>query len=330
MKWARKICTKDIFKTLKITIAISIVVITIIFMNFKPAYKVTLSGKTIGFISNKELVNEEINKYTNDITGNVVDKKITDYPEYKFQFISRTQETNENEVIKIIEENSIITYKTYAINFNGEQKAIIDSQEEADNIINEIKKDLNEEIELNFDITEIYSNDFNITSEEDTKKNLNEIKLNKVAEYENKKIQEAQKVAQSLEENKKVNSSWKLEIPKIGLEATIVEGTASSTLNKYIGHFSETLREGGNIGLAAHNGGYRVNYFANINSLVPGDIIYYTYNGVTRTYSVVSQQIIEDTNWMVFEQTGIDILTLITCVDNAPESRLCVQAIRTN
>lgn len=203
MKWARKICTKDIFKTLKITIAISIVVITIIFMNFKPAYKVTLSGKTIGFISNKELVNEEINKYTNDITGNVVDKKITDYPEYKFQFISRTQETNENEVIKIIEENSIITYKTYAINFNGEQKAIIDSQEEADNIINEIKKDLNEEIELNFDITEIYSNDFNITSEEDTKKNLNEIKLNKVAEYENKKIQEAQKVAQSLEENKK-------------------------------------------------------------------------------------------------------------------------------
>lgn len=328
MKWVRKICTKDVFKPLKITVAISIVVIAITFMNFKPAYKVTLAGETIGFVSNKELVDEEINKYTNDISGNVVDKQITDYPEYEFQIISKTQETNESEIIKIIEENSIITYKTYAINFNGEQKAIIDSQEEADNIINEVKKDLSEEIELNFEVTEVYSNDFNVASEEDTRNSLNEVKLAKVAEYENEKKQEEEKKAS--ESTKTTSSSWRLEIPKIGLEATIAEGTSSGILNQYIGHFSETLREGGNIGLAAHNGGYRVNYFANINSLVSGDTIYYTYNGVTREYSVVSQRVIEDTNWMVFEQTGIDILTLITCIDGAPESRLCVQAIRTN
>lgn len=324
MKWVRKNCTKDVFKPLKITIAISIVVITIMFINFKPAYKVMVAGEAIGFVSNKELVNEEINKYTNDITGNIVDKKIIDYPEYNFQFISRNQETNEKEVIEKVEENAITTYKAYAINFNGEQKAIINSQEEADNIINEIKKDLNEEIELNFDVTEVYSNNFNVMSKEDTKKNLNEIKVAKVAEYESKK----QESVKAVEESKKTNSSWKLEIPKIGLEATIVEGTSAGTLNKYIGHFSETLREGGNIGLAAHNGGYRVNYFANISTLSSGDLIYYTYKGVTRTYSVTSQQIIEDTNWMVFEQTGIDILTLITCVNNAPESRLCVQAVR--
>lgn len=336
MKWARNNCTKDIFKTLKITIAISILVIVIIFMNFKPVYKVILAGETIGFVSNKELVNEEINKYANDITGNIIDKQIIDFPEYKFQFISRNQETDENKVIENVEENTITTYKTYVISFNGEQKAIIDSQEEADNIINELKKDLNEEIELNFDITEIHSKDFNVTSKEDTKKCLNEIKLAKVAEYETKKLEEeaaqkeAKKAAQVVEQEKRTNSSWRLEIPKIGLSASIVEGTSAKTLNQYIGHFSETLREGGNIGLAAHNRGYNVNYFANIKNLVANDVIYYTYNGVTRTYTVVSQTIIEDTNWMIFEQTGVDKLTLMTCVDNSPNLRLCVQAVRSN
>ena len=72
--------------------------------------------------------------------------------------------------------------------------------------------------------------------------------------------------------------NWYLEIPKINLEAEISEGTDSENLNRYIAHFEETVRENGNIGLAAHNRGYKVNYFSKIKELEKGDKIFYTYN----------------------------------------------------
>ena len=72
--------------------------------------------------------------------------------------------------------------------------------------------------------------------------------------------------------------NWYIEIPKIKLKAEIREGTDSDNLNKYIGHFTETVVENGNIGLAAHNRGYKVNYFENIKNLKKGDKIFYYYN----------------------------------------------------
>lgn len=71
---------------------------------------------------------------------------------------------------------------------------------------------------------------------------------------------------------------WYLEIPKIKLKAKIQDGTDSDILNRYIGHFEETPKENGNIGLAAHNRGYKVNYFENIKELNKGDKIFYYYN----------------------------------------------------
>ena len=71
---------------------------------------------------------------------------------------------------------------------------------------------------------------------------------------------------------------WQIEIPKIDLIAQISEGTSDVILNEYIGHFEETQKVNGNVGLAAHNRGYRVNYFARIKELELGDEIYYTVN----------------------------------------------------
>lgn len=352
MEWARNNCTKDVFKTLKITIIISTIAIFVViafliaFANFKLVYKVTLAGETIGFVSDKALVDKEINQYVNDTTENVIDKQITALPEYNLQFVSRSQNTDEDKVMEAIQNQTITTYKAYTVSFNGEQKAVVSSQDEADNLISEIKQGLNNEIDLNFDVDEVYSNDFNITPEEDAKSALNEVKVAKVAEYNKKKAdEEAARIAREKAEQEEAarkaasekaakaasvvdSSSWKLEIPKIGLKAVIVDGTTPGILNQYIGHFSETVNENGNIGLAAHNRGFKVNYFANIKDLVNGDIIYYTYNGVTRKYAVVSQEIIDQMDWSKLRQFGDDRLTMITCVSNRPTVRLCVQALR--
>lgn len=127
------------------------------------------------------------------------------------------------------------------------------------------------------------------------------------------------------EEN--TEETWKIEIPKISLIANISEGTTKETLNEYVGHFNITAKEEGNIGLAAHNRGYNVNYFQNLKSLEKGDEIKYTYKNFEKIYEVEKIRIIKDTDWEYLENTEENRLTLITCVENQPEYRRCVQAV---
>lgn len=137
-------------------------------------------------------------------------------------------------------------------------------------------------------------------------------------------------VSNNLNENIVTNQEWILEIPKINLIAEIAEGTSSEILNQYIGHFEKTSKQYGNIALAAHNRGYLVNYFKDLKELEIGDEIYYKYNGIQRIYIVDSKNIIKDTDVEVLENTEDDIITLITCVENQPEKRRCIQGIKKN
>lgn len=120
-------------------------------------------------------------------------------------------------------------------------------------------------------------------------------------------------------------NSWKVEIPKINLIAGIQEGVSSDILSQSVGHFEETPKTEGNIGLAAHNRGYRMNFFENIKKLEIGDKIIYTYEEATREYQVETLVIIKETDWSYLQETGDNRITLITCIKDSPEYRLCVQ-----
>ena len=93
-----------------------------------------------------------------------------------------------------------------------------------------------------------------------------------------------------------------------------------------MGHFEETSLQEGNIGLAAHNRGYEVNYFENLKSVKIGDEIIYQYNDFKMIYEIDTIEIIEDTDWSYLEETDENKITLITCVENEPSYRRCVQA----
>ncbi len=118
---------------------------------------------------------------------------------------------------------------------------------------------------------------------------------------------------------------WYIEIPIISLKANIKEGTEKETLDDYVGHFEETQKENGNVGLAAHNRGYKNNYFENIKKLKEDDSIFYNYKGKIKEYKVEKISIIKDTDWNCLENTEKNIITLITCVENQPEYRRCIQ-----
>lgn len=149
---------------------------------------------------------------------------------------------------------------------------------------------------------------------------------------EDSEVQNNNSILQT-EENFKIateESNWKIKIPKISLEASISEGTGKEVMDKYVGHFEETSKKSGNIGLAAHNRGYAVNYFARIKELKEGDEIIYKYNDFEKTYIVVENKIIKDTDWEDLEETEENKITLITCVENEPEYRRCIQGIEKN
>lgn len=124
------------------------------------------------------------------------------------------------------------------------------------------------------------------------------------------------------------SSLWQIEIPKINLVAPIEEGTTTEIMNEYVGHFTETPKDNGNIGLAAHNRGYRVNYFEKLKLLKENDLIIYTYKEKVSKYKVSQIGIIKDTDWSKLENTKENKLTLITCLENEPEYRRFVQAIK--
>ena len=117
-----------------------------------------------------------------------------------------------------------------------------------------------------------------------------------------------------------------INIEKIGLNATVKEGTSSEILLNYIGHIEETATYDGNVGLASHNRGCKNSYFARINELEEGDIIKYKTKFFERTYVVDNIQAIYETDWSLLESTEENKLTLITCIANKRNQRLCVQA----
>ena len=121
-----------------------------------------------------------------------------------------------------------------------------------------------------------------------------------------------------------------LKIEKINLNGTVKEGSTNEILRDYIGHIEETAKYDGNVGLAAHNRGNKYSYFARINELEPGDEIVYTTKYGERKYIVDTKKEILETDWSNLEETSDNRLTLITCIKNKVNQRLCVQAVQEN
>lgn len=169
------------------------------------------------------------------------------------------------------------------------------------------------------------------------KENINfEIpKKNIVVETANVNNIEEQKEKNNIEETKieeqvkaeEIPYEWGISIPRINLIAQISEGTTKEVMDKYIGHFVDTGVIKGNICLGAHNRGYPINYFENIKSLNKNDLIFYKKENKRYCFKVETVAVIRDTDWTYLEETEDNRITLITCVENEPDYRRCVQAI---
>ena len=152
--------TKDKRKLTAI-ISISIIIllaIGLVSKNYKVAYKVTLDGSVLGYINNKEeftcMVTNQVLNQSNENMELIV---LNHVPQYSLSLINANRTTDEESIIKILKLKADVTYKLYAITLDGEDKAYVDTLEEAQNQVNELTEQYKEKLESEFGIREVYT-----------------------------------------------------------------------------------------------------------------------------------------------------------------------------
>ena len=182
--------TKDALKALKIIVIATILIVAIIALKYKPAYAVTIAGETVGYVENEERLTKKINYFLNNKEGAIAFIEATINPEYKFMLVSRNTETIDSEIYAKVKDTAITTYRTYAISVDGEEKARVETQAQAEEIISSLKEGVEEEVNLDFGINEVFETENNASTNEDAVAALTIIKEEKIAAYEQAKAEE--------------------------------------------------------------------------------------------------------------------------------------------
>ena len=155
-------------------------VTAVIFIKYKPVYSVSLSGETLGYINEKSELNKELDEYMNKREGTVAIVDIAVMPKYNFELVSRDTTTKEDIILQEVEETAVITHRLYAVTVNGEEKAKVDTEIEAQDIISRLKTDLKDGVSFELGYTEVFTTEKTSTSEENAFNSLNEMQYNKI------------------------------------------------------------------------------------------------------------------------------------------------------
>lgn len=144
-----KFYTKEIFKFFSITLIAFGLIIAIVFIKYKPVYAVSISGEELGYVSSEENFNKEIEENIENYSAKNVDSvELSAKPEYELKLVNKSEETNEDSILIAMQKEMKITYKYYDILLNDEKIESVDTKEEAEEIINSMNNQNEEEISL--------------------------------------------------------------------------------------------------------------------------------------------------------------------------------------
>jgi sortase A len=103
----------------------------------------------------------------------------------------------------------------------------------------------------------------------------------------------------------------RMSIPRINLNAVVVEGTSHKALLRGPGHLSDTPAPGdpGNSVISAH----RDTFFRHIYELSKGDVVNIQRNGRSYNYEVTGKKVVDPSDLSVLKPSPDARLTLITC-----------------
>lgn len=152
-----KYYTKETIKLMKLIAIALVIVMVILFVKYKMAYQVTLAGEQIGYVASKMELENTIQNMLNHKDANIAFVDIDVLPEYQLMLVNNDTILNEEEVIAKIEETSKVTYKLYAVTLEGEEKSIVNSLEEAEQIVSDMKEKYEDSVKFTIGIHEVYT-----------------------------------------------------------------------------------------------------------------------------------------------------------------------------
>lgn len=167
--------------------------------NYKIAYKVTLNGDVVGYVTNKDEFTCMItNKVLNQDDENMDVIVLNEIPKYSLAIVNKNKQTDEESIISILKLKADVTYKLYAITLAGEDKAYVNTLAEATEKVSELTEKYAQNSESEFGVREVYTD--NIFEYKDMKyatttkltRNLDQVEKQK-EEEERIKIEEAKK-----------------------------------------------------------------------------------------------------------------------------------------
>ena len=162
-----KFYTKETTKYLNIVLIAIGFIISIILIKYKPMYEVKISGESIGYIENKQAINETIKNNIEDLNqANIENIELTKKPEYELKLVEKSQEKNDDEIIVALQKELEITYKYYEIASKDEVIEKVEDKETAEKLVNEIK--------------ELSDSEINLTINEKTTNALEEVQIDKL------------------------------------------------------------------------------------------------------------------------------------------------------
>ena len=193
-------------------------IIAIVLIKYRPVYKVSISGEELGYIENIQSFEENLkNEIISGETKNVDSINLSEEPEYELKLINRTLETNEKEIATEIEDEVVVTYKYYDVAYKNETIQSVNTIEEAEEIVNEIREN-NSEQDVDLTIIEKYTE-----NEEEVQTSELEVAKTETQTIVAERIAEEQK---QKEEEERINSLP--DINGIKLAVTPIEGTITS------------------------------------------------------------------------------------------------------
>ena len=163
-----------------------LIIIALIAIKFKIAYVVTIDNEQIGYVKNEEEFESIIKNQVLEIAGNNIEfVSLNVEPKYEIKLLARTEKTNEDEIINVLKEKTSITYKFYEVALDNETKAYVDTLEEAENMVNNIKEEHGKDLELNIEIIERFTE-----NKEEVKVDSIEVATNNLEEKIEKLVEE--------------------------------------------------------------------------------------------------------------------------------------------
>ncbi len=156
-------------------------------------YKVSISGEEIGYVENKQALEETLKEEITENTSKTIeDIQLNDEPEYELKLVNRAEDTEDKTLVEELKEEVTVTYKYYEIAVQETVVEKVDTSEEAEELINEIKEQNNSE-DIDLSIVEKYTQneeEANTSDLEVAKANVQETVQTTIEEIEQQKEEE--------------------------------------------------------------------------------------------------------------------------------------------